>query len=402
MAGKFQYQRRQVMSESDASNEAVAQQAATHPLLAPFTNEQAALFGIVVDVWSTHSRWPSVRYVEHEMDRLGYVLNEILGALPAIRDGHYGAIGRGYQIFWTDRDGIASTGTEYIGLTVAGLSRLPSPQDFLARRFIAMLSGMAEYFLEGPLDPFEAVEPTVVLADVAAHLHLNQGGGWLDRFTEMLGREPATWSGSTGEPGTWRYTRAMRYFRNVADVSDYLSRLSAFIDPPEMETRSVEIVGPGALAASLDFLDTAWRLKYGDRLLGLPTMTAIGSLAEDAGSIEVFDARLSALGQIYKALTVERVGGVPPHQVQWLGATLRRDLPVESHPRIDSSIATLEASVAVRNAGQHANAAPSTVEALRALGLSYPVADWTYAWQVIRSEVVASIDGLREELLANL
>jgi hypothetical protein len=204
------------------------------------------------------------------------------------------------------------------------------------------------------------------------------------------------------QPWTWSSTGALRHFIDVTDVNDYLWRINAFLQP-KVEEPPVEITDPPlGLAASLDFLATVWMLKYEKPLLRLPSATVVTSLALEADTADEFDSRLSALGQVLRGLDAPPMPDVPKHPVQYLGARVLLDVPAEAQRRVQAAIDVLGTAVAVRNAVQHAPAAPNSVSAMQTLGLGYPLSDWSTAWARIRTRVSAAFTDIREELQASL
>jgi hypothetical protein len=371
----------------------------THPLLAPLTAAQSAVVEVLAQVWGSRGRWPIRRYVEHEMERRGYPLEEVLPTFPAIRESTPGSRLE-YRAVRFDAGSYAPD--EVIRLTMAGFAHLPTENQPPLRYFLRALDAVARSSLAREIDPFEVDEQPFSFAQVVGELGTD-GSGLVQRMAEFFAHEPATWGGRVGGDEAdpqWRYTRAMRHFVGVTDVDDYLARLSSYLSPPVEQSRSVEVVSPLGLAASLDFLDTVWRLRYQRGLMILPGAVPVASLDLGAASADEFQSRLSALGQVLKGFQVERTPGVKNHPVPQLAAYLQRDLSQESSVRVLAAIKVLSAVVAVRNAAQHTHAAPETVEALRTLGVAYPVQAWDTSWQTIRTQVVLAIDAIREELLA--
>jgi hypothetical protein len=372
-----------------------------HRLLAPFTPEQQAVVDLLAKVWMEHGEWPNLRYVEHEMDRLGFALETVLPTFPSLRVIGSHPVGAGYQAVWYD--GLGGAPDSRVGLTVAGLAHLPvAGQNCLA--FLRLLQAMATYFLNQPVDPFQVEDLDLSLLDLVhqAQIADEQWAGWI---VPIFDHEPATWGGNCGTAPDgatrWRYRRTLRHFMEPEmNVSAYLWCLDAYLAPPRPDL-VVESIPPLSLLAALDFLDVVWLLRYKTRLLRLPSAVAAASLSEEAHTADEFDARLSALGQVLKGLSVPRTKGAN-HPVQFFAAKLLADLPPESHERVQRSIAVLEAAVLVRNAQQHAHAAPDSVNALGALGLTYPVTEWASAWVTIRNGVTTALWAIREELQGSL
>ena len=66
--------------------------------------------------------------------------------------------------------------------------------------------------------------------------------------------------------------------------------------------------------------------------------------------------------------------------------------------RVRDAVAVLEAVVHVRNARQHGGGQEKGAAAVKTLGLSYPIFNPSYAWQVIQNKVIAALTALREEI----
>jgi len=374
-----------------------------HPLLAALTEPQQAVLNAISEVWLTKSaRWPAYGYVEREVDRRGHRLEEVLPTFPAVRAQGFGPMVPEYRAVW-----VPSVGPHtQMRLTVAGLAHLPVENQQIISVFLSAVSAMASRRQNAVLDPFKPEEDEITSTDMTALLN-RHSDRWVKWLPKVFAHEPATWGGgqipdADDQPWTWRSTRALRHFINVKNVNDYLWRINAFLQP-EVDGPPVEIPDPPlGFAASLDFLATVWSLKYGKPLVKLPSATAVTTLALDADTADEFDSRLSALGQVLKGLDSPHMPNVPKHPVQYLGARVLLDVPPESQHRVQAAIDVLSAAVAVRNAVQHAPAAPKSVSAMQTLGLVYPLSDWSVAWARIRTRVSAAFADIREELQASL
>jgi hypothetical protein len=376
-----------------------------HPLLAPLTVPQQAVVDVMSEIWLTqNARWPAYGYVEREVDRRGHRLEEVLPTFPAVRAQGFGAMVPEYRAFW----GAAMNGPHSrMGLTVAGLAHLPTENQPIVQIYLAAVSAMASRRRNAVLDPFKPEEVEITSSQLASLLN-RLSDNWVTWMPAVFAHEPATWGGGqvaddyTEPSWAWRCGAALRHFIDVTDVNDYLWRINAFLQP-EVVGPPVEIPDPPmGLAASLDFLAAVWALKYGKPLLKLPSATVVTSLALEAETADEFDSRLSALGQILKGLDAPHMPDVPKHPVQYLGARVLLDVPTEAQHRVQAAIDVLEAAVAVRNAVQHAPAAPKSVSAMQRLGLVYPISAWDAAWARIRTRVSVALTDLREEWQATL
>lgn len=378
-----------------------------HPLLAPFTQPQQAVFDVLAEVWlNGGERYPVYDYVEREIDKRGYALEEVLPTFPAIRARAPGPLATVYQAVWSYRLGGGRDSP--IGLTIAGLAHLPRENQKVVREFLTVLRWMARVRLEATSDPFTVSEVSVKSSDLSRAMR--RGGRRLARMRMLFAHEPSIWGGGNADQGeadwTWSCPRQLRYFVDVRDVNDYLHRMTAFIEPDSDEDADAVTLPrddpPLGFAAALDSFDTLWRLKYGKRLVVLPSAFSVASLEYEARTPEDFDARLSSLGQILKGFDIPAGRGASGHPVMRLHAAMQRDLPVEAHQRVAGAVATLEAAVFVRNARQHAPAAPQAVAALKVLGTTYPITDWSSTWSLIQRQVTLALWDLREELQASL
>ena len=375
-----------------------------HPLLAPLTVPQQAVVDVMAEIWLTkNARWPAYGYVERELDRRGHRLEEVLPTFPAVRAQGFGALVPEYRAIWVPMGLGPHT---QVGLTVAGLAHLPAENRAIVEIFLRTVSAMASRRQNAALDPFKPEDDEITSTDLVALVN-RVSDNWVKWMPAVFAHEPATWGGGqvpddADSPWTWRCGGALRHFIDVTDVNDYLWRINAFLQPA-VEGPPAEIPDPPmGLVASLDFLAAVWALKYSKPLLNLPSATVVTSLALDADTADEFDSRLSALGQVLKGLDASPMPNVPKHPVQYLGARVLLDVPPEAQHRVQAAIDVLEAAVAVRNAVQHAPAAPQSVSAMQTLGLTYPLSNWGAAWARIRTRVSGALIDIREELQATL
>ncbi len=65
---------------------------------------------------------------------------------------------------------------------------------------------------------------------------------------------------------------------------------------------------------------------------------------------------------------------------------------------MNDAIAALEDAIALRDAGQHAAAAPRAVAAEKRLGIDYRFGDVAAIWAILTRRVIEALSALREEL----
>lgn len=378
------------------------------PLLTALTAEQATVIDLIGDVWVEHRRWPLRGYLEHEMDRQGSDLTQVLasfvsphlsrtGPPPRAISPPQSVLTASYSAVWYDR--VAAVPNQPVGLTVAGIGLLAVENQTANEVFLHLLRDVVEQVQQRPLDPFDSTTPEVSLSELAAQLK-PEWRSWVALMPDIFDHEPATWGGRVSGPHNdlrWRHTRDMRHFVGVSDLDDYLTRISTYLAAP-VHPVPLPTAPTLDLPASLDFLHTVWLLVYGTSLVQLPSAQIAASLATDASTAAEFDAHLSGLVQVLKGFAVPPPG---KHPVARLKSKLLHDLPTEAHPIVDRAIETLEAVSAVRDGGQHVKATPKAVAALRVFGLDYPVVDWQLSWEAIRNGTARALTDLREELLAH-
>ncbi len=93
------------------------------------------------------------------------------------------------------------------------------------------------------------------------------------------------------------------------------------------------------MVAAFDYLDVVWELKFGRRLLQVPSAERAARLALPVSTPEEFDNRLSALGEMFKGLdAAPEMEAGPFDRMRRL---LDGELPPESRPVVRAAIETL-------------------------------------------------------------
>jgi hypothetical protein len=223
---------------------------------------------------------------------------------------------------------------------------------------------------------------------------------WLFLLPELLDGEPATGHGHQVGGGTWQHrpSKFLRRFQGINTVGEYVARVRSWYIPPTPQQPDVAR-SPLGIAASFDYLDVVWQLRFGTRLVQLPSAERVTRLAFDPSTAEEFDSRMSVLGEFLKGLQVPPAPGVTgDHPIKRLAPFLRQHLAIEAIPRIEWATEILEAVVLVRNAGQHSYASERILVSLSRLGLSYPIEDHRTGWGAVGERVVAALTALREEI----
>lgn len=171
---------------------------------------------------------------------------------------------------------------------------------------------------------------------------------------------------------------------------------------------------PTALLDSFEFLDSAWRNFFKTRLIERPSIGGVAELSQPVRTFADFSSRITRLDDLMKAVRVDSQLLPQTKEAQALpesasvGRMHRALGQVLSGPDADSVHAALDllsATNGIRVALQHKIDPKKRSDlpiALARLGIDYPPADWSLAWEVVRRRVVDAVAEIRRALLANL
>lgn len=131
----------------------------------------------------------------------------------------------------------------------------------------------------------------------------------MSQLRQLLEHEPAI-PRPTSVEGNWRIKLhpELRRYDGVRDATDYLDRVAAFL-MPAAEISPPMYPSPLTLPDALGYLDAVWRLHFQEALIKLPGAIQSARLAVDVGSVEEFQAAMSALGEILADLQAPGVDG---------------------------------------------------------------------------------------------
>jgi hypothetical protein len=379
-------------------------------LLAPLSEPQQRIIDLIATTFVEEaSEWPVFDYLEGEFDADGIDAAGVLESLPRDASGSYAAA------WWPRAPNARPAPDVRVALTVLGIHHsrtLGSAEGNLRDAFFALLELMAERRRTAPRS--RTKPSTVEITSDQALAALSARGFHLEDLPphflyEFLEHEPATWGASrsiTDDSWTRGVPRAVLQFQGVRTMEQYLERTIAFLKPYRPTPRPVA-PSPFGLVATIDYLDTVWRLvpSHGDHLFRLHSAQKAAQLAFPVAGADEFDARLSALAEIVRSVQVPRSSpsGKRGHDrgLTALEAYLVRLLP-GSQLRIERSIATLQNVLDLRDAGQHSAAGRKGAAAFEALGIGYPPAGWALAWEVVGAKTIEALTALREEIASSV
>jgi hypothetical protein len=366
-------------------------------LLAPVTDDQRLLLGLIGQVYGVHGKPPIWQYLEAELDRRGLEPEALLRSLPMV--GGSSPISRRY--------GLVAFNTLVLGadapvrLTVAGYRHVPDMRP-TARFFVDILRLLIERRRNANFTP-TAVTSVVLTSDDLKAACPAASDQLLKLVPDMLDLEPATMRGSshTAPDGKWtrQLDRDLLNYADVQDVDGYVARVVELYTPaPAPVARTFP--QPFDLVASLEYFNTTWQLHFGKPVVQWFNGERIARLTLPVASFDEFASQLSTVSELLKNLRVP--GGAPADKtaIARLRTNLEHAVSSElARSRIADAATTLVNVVHVRNSLiQHSGREHAGVRALTDLGVAYPVADWGDAWITVQTRTLEALGVLREEI----
>lgn len=377
-------------------------------ILAPLSPQQQKLVDLVAEAFLVDDDWPVFDYVEGSFDQTKeYDAAETLASFPRVGSWSYGAV------WWPGLGQSSKPALEYkVGLTLAGMhhSRELRP---LADAFFDVIEMMVALRRAKPLTRDKPRELTISDQDVKELFQQQQRAGserWSMLLVKLIEREPTFGAGSSvRSDGHWTkaISRDVDAYEGVTTMDEYVARvelITAFAVAPAVPAAP----SPLDLVSALDYLDAVWRVAHRSHLFTYPSAERTTKLAYQANTAEELDSRLSSLGEILRSANANakavaktrlapatRDDPLAPLEDFLVGA-----LDATSEARIRQSMTDLEHALAMRDAAQHADAAPRAVQARDAFGIGYPIANYGLAWMTVTARVVEALAAIREELAA--
>ncbi len=363
-----------------------------HPLTANPTEEQKILLDKVAMIYLQHRKWPSWAWLEETLERQNLDADAIVAGMPTEPTHNYG---------YLTLTG-APTREDRIGLRIAGLRHVQQATG-LVSEFCSLVGALGTIRSRVQLDQFADKRPVITKQEIAQQLRPPTPPD--PSLLDFLTKEPGTWRCQVkgDHNGEWEIELSphVRRFAGIKAVDEYLDRLAGFLIPASNLDRPPPPVSPFSLPASIDYLDTVWRLRFGEPLVASPGIERSARLAYAVSSPEEADSALSALAEVLKGLHVPGTPGVNGHPLQRLVPFLRDHVPSEALPRIKEAVKQLDVARILRAGAQHVGAQTRAVPAHTVLGLGFPVSDWPIAWAQVQARVAYAVNAIREEIQAS-
>lgn len=361
-------------------------------LAEPLDEDQKALVDVVWEVFAKHGEFPKFFYVEHALRTRDRRLDaaKILKSFPSV-----GGIGiQAYRAVGWGGEGWAHVEQNGdVWLNLSGLLHVHnnSLKEVICRGLLAFMRE-ATRALDAILNsPFSQPEISVDMNKVAQEEGIGQN--YLPYMAVIADREWPAISSFQKTTGTGRLG-----FLTVADfntLDEYVEAVTESLTVPPSPT-VMALSEPRALLRAFNFLDVTAELVLGDPLVNRPPMDRSALLAQDAANENDFVNGMAVLNEILRDLRVP--GRNPSFAVGRLNAYLARELPTIDQAAVEQATELLDQIRIVRNSSIHPKPDARLLEAHRALGLPFPVQDFTAAWDSVRGHAEQAVLRLQEEI----
>jgi len=302
-----------------------------------------------------------------------------------------------------------------IVLTVAGLRHVSGSGPLLGA-FLATIQFLVEQQQNLVPSPSRVVEATVSSEAIKQQLITASIAGssgppvslLMKKLRTVLGHEPLL-NGAAHQPQqgveqwTVRVPAALRGYRGVATIDDYVDRVTRSGRPARAAVGPV--LGKARWRSRMRWTTwtRCWMSKTRSRLFVNLNPASIARLSQPCGSEAEFNSLMSALADVLGQVVTPGVA-VPPQRaaLEAIRDYLAKSLDADAAERTTAAVQTLIRLRYIRVSTQHSDARHKAVTAFGAIGLPFPPASWDQAWTHIAAIAIGALDALREEVHAGL
>ncbi|MGW8358944.1 hypothetical protein [Streptomyces wedmorensis] len=167
---------------------------------------------------------------------------------------------------------------------------------------------------------------------------------------------------------------------------------------PPASPEALPFTEPRALLRALNFLDVTYELVLDEALVVPPPMDRSSLLALDADDEAAYNSRLIVLTDILRDFKVP--GRNPTSGLLRLEEHLAAKLPTLDRDAVRQAVQLLDQIRVIRNSAVHPKPRPELTAAHHVLGLSFPVRDFTVAWDSVRAHAERAVSSLQEAIQA--
>jgi hypothetical protein len=354
--------------------------------------DQKALVGVVWEVFAQHGEFPKFFFVEHALRTRDRRLDAatILKSFPSV-----GGVGiRAYRaVGWGGEGWAHAEQNGDVWLNLAGLLHVhDNPlKDAICRGLLAFMREATRAQDAILTSPFSLPEISVDMTKVTQEEGI--GEKYVPYMSVIADREWLAFGSFQKTIGTGRLGFLTSADFNTLD--EYVEAVTEALTVPPPPT-TMALSEPRALLRALNFLDVTAELVLGHSLVNRPPMDRSALLAQEATNENDFVNGMAVLTEVLRDLRVP--GRTPSFAVGRLKAYLARELPTIDQAAVERATELLDQIRIVRNSSIHPKPDTRLLEAHHALGLPFPVQDFTAAWDSVRGHAEQAILRLQEEI----
>jgi hypothetical protein len=232
-------------------------------------------------------------------------------------------------------------------------------------------------------------------------------GRALHNVRRLLSHEPFLYNivhqpKSDVEDWTVRVPAALRAYRDIESIDDYLDRLVEQVAPPPPPSGPPS-PSPLDIPYAVGYLDAVWRSMTASHMFVNLDPASVARLTLACHGEEEFNSLMSALADVLGQ--VVRPGRSAPPQrgaLEEFRDYLVPRLDADAGERVTSALEMLIRLRRIRVSTQHSDARHKAVTAFQELGMPFPPITWQAAWEHIAGLAAGALDAVREEIHAGL
>ncbi|MEU8769140.1 hypothetical protein AB0C94_19490 [Streptomyces griseus] len=355
----------------------------------PLTEEQRLLLDIVWTTFVEHERFPNFFHVAYRMRKHGHDAAKVLYSFPVI--GH-DQVSNGYRAVGWWGHGFTPQSDGPVYLTMAGLYHLQHDQMArdLARGLLAYMQQMTREQDRILDSPFDLPDIDVNLGEVLKEI--DGTSPLLQRMAQIADRE---WPGMRFNKTSLTGRIGALPSADCDTLDHYLADIAAHLSPPA-PPEALSFTEPRSLLRALNFLDVTYELVFGEALVVPPPMDRSSLLALDVDDEAAYNSGLVVLTDILRDFKVP--GRSPGSGLLRLEEHLADELPALDRNAVHQAVQLLDQIRVIRNSAVHPKPRPELAAAHHALGLGFPVRDFTAAWDSVRAHAERAVSNLQEAI----
>ncbi|MGW6391241.1 hypothetical protein ACWFR1_12230 [Streptomyces sp. NPDC055103] len=359
-------------------------------LTEPLDDAQQFVIDLLWSTFAEHQQFPTYFYVNYRMRQQGHDTVAVLNSFPAagaVLTHKYRAVR-----WWGADHNPDDSGP--VSLTLGGLHHVRDDPaaEVIGLGLLALMRDISRAQEAILSSPFNVPDISVSLDDSVKEID-----GAQDYLPHMGVIADHEWPGMRFDKHNRRGRLGMLINPTFHSLSGYLDAVTAALAPPA-PVDELPFTEPRALLRALNYLDVTSELILGRPLVSRPPMERSSLLALDADDEAMFQAGLVVLTDILRDLQVP--GGTPSSGLSRLAGHLAQRLPAINQPVIQQTVELLDQIRVLRNSAVHPKPSLRLLAAHQALGLPFPVRDFTAAWDSVRAHAERAINRLQEEIQA--